>query len=464
LLFQESIGIDLRPDCISLAYLKGSMRGIKLVGHAVVQLEQNLSEAQRTMRIAGIYADFTAANRVGSPKIFMCAPREMFFFREIEFPAAVKENISSTLRYEMEKYIPLPPDDILFDFQVVNGHEKKEFFKILLVVAKKKDLAPYIALKDQLQNGLGGIEPWSTAAMNCLTDMAQIKTSSQFAAVYLGPSHLEIDLLSNKLPIFSKFISLESKESEGQAAQLEKELRALSEGTAADSPEGMIYLWGDAGSGKVFDRLPQMPHLMLLSDAVPESELHSLSLTAAYGLALKGQGKAGIQINLLPSKERQKQSNAGLYALFILVGLFILSGLFWGGSLLLNQRVQLERLSSEMTTLKPQVRETQDNQKDLMEIVDQISYLNSLSNKRTQVEDVLKELTVLLPDSVWVKSMNLSGDAVKIQGEAQSASDLIPLLEASPIFTNARFLSTITKIKNGQESFSIGFDIVGGSK
>src|SRR3990172_6298971 len=121
MLFQESIGIDIQSDRISLVYLKGSVKGIKMVGHAVVHLDPTMTDSQRSLRIEEIYEEFRAANLVGSPKIYICLPREIFLFREIEFPVAVRENIESTLGYEMEKYIPLPLDDIFFDFHFLNG-------------------------------------------------------------------------------------------------------------------------------------------------------------------------------------------------------------------------------------------------------------------------------------------------------------------------------------------------------
>jgi hypothetical protein len=48
---------------------------------------------------------------------------------------------------------------------------------------------------------------------------------------------------------------------------------------------------------------------------------------------------------------------------------------------------------------------------------------------------------------------------VEIQGNASYSTELIPQLEASPLFANAKFISTITKGRDGKEVFKIGFEI-----
>jgi Tfp pilus assembly protein PilN len=75
------------------------------------------------------------------------------------------------------------------------------------------------------------------------------------------------------------------------------------------------------------------------------------------------------------------------------------------------------------------------------------------------VLDVMRELTEQIPESAWLREFRLSGDAVTLTGQADSASALIPLLEESPLFTDVKFLTTIRKDRDGKEVFRIGLTL-----
>jgi general secretion pathway protein L len=73
--------------------------------------------------------------------------------------------------------------------------------------------------------------------------------------------------------------------------------------------------------------------------------------------------------------------------------------------------------------------------------------------------DILNELSIIVPNSAWIKTMDITGNLIKLQGEADAASELINLLESSSLFEDAKFLSTIVKRKDGKESFNIGLKL-----
>jgi general secretion pathway protein L len=54
-------------------------------------------------------------------------------------------------------------------------------------------------------------------------------------------------------------------------------------------------------------------------------------------------------------------------------------------------------------------------------------------------------LTQILPGTVWVWSFKFTGKEIEISGFADSASDLIPLLDKSPLFEKVEFMSPVTK-------------------
>jgi general secretion pathway protein L len=86
--------------------------------------------------------------------------------------------------------------------------------------------------------------------------------------------------------------------------------------------------------------------------------------------------------------------------------------------------------------------------------------VNRLKREQVEINQVLNELSRIIPPTSWINSFSFKMDkGIRISGESDTASDLIPLLEASDLFKNAVFLSAITKNSTGKEAFLIGFDI-----
>lgn len=73
---------------------------------------------------------------------------------------------------------------------------------------------------------------------------------------------------------------------------------------------------------------------------------------------------------------------------------------------------------------------------------------------------VLQEVTRLLPDDTWLYHVQIIDREVRIAGYAPNAATLVGVLEASPVFTNARFRAPVTKAgTTGLDRFEISVDI-----
>ena len=68
--------------------------------------------------------------------------------------------------------------------------------------------------------------------------------------------------------------------------------------------------------------------------------------------------------------------------------------------------------------------------------------------------DLLRELTVILPDDTWVERLQIKGDNVQIIGQSSKASALIGIVESSKLFSGAGFNSPVTiDPRTGKERF-----------
>jgi Tfp pilus assembly protein PilN len=458
LIFQNSLGIDIRTDRIAIAYVKTFLKGIRLAAYEMCSLETSHPMTQKRKIISEFIGNFIRKHHVTGTDIFLGIPSDMTILRNITLPLAVKENLWSTLQYEMEKYIPLPLNDIYFDCQIIEEDKGNNFIRVLLVVIKKKDLSPYLELKDQIDGDISGIELASMGMANFLNyhpDMAD-----QGAVLFVNPNDhvVEIGLVRNNFLNYCKSIPL--TEDSGDLPKLIKEELNLLKGMVGDGDVPIkLAIWDNLISEERLKQLKTETGLDPVFLNTSLSDLPTGELASAFGLALKGLKKMPMQINLLPVELRKKPSRTGYYIMFILTGLVVLSGLAWGGSQIMHRRITLDRLNSEIKSLASEVENVNRLDTRVKAIEMGIDQLNTLRRDHVPALDILKELSERIPESAWVKELNFSEHGLQLNGFAESASELISLLEASPLFKDVVFLSTITKSKDGKERFRIGLKI-----
>jgi len=190
------------------------------------------------------------------------------------------------------------------------------------------------------------------------------------------------------------------------------------------------------------------------------SQLPSISVMAAYGLALKGVRNTSMGINLLPPSLRKKPSKLKVYVLFGLLSLLLLGALAWGGGVFLQRQWTLDRLDVEIKSLGSQLKKIEQIKSEKERIEDRIDYLNKLRRGGSPVLDILKELSERIPKGVWLKRFDFSEKGIQLEGNGNSASELIQILDASHMFGDVKFLSAITKdARTGKERFRIGLNL-----
>ena len=453
--FQASVGINIESTCVSLVYLKASLKGLCLAAHALYPLEKEDPE-EKTAEIRKHVTEFLEEHGISSADIFLAIPRDMAILRYIELPVAVKENLRGTLLYEMEKYVPLPVDDIYFDCQIIAEDKETNKLRVLLVAVKKEFIDPYVNLENPLGSGVSGVEISSTALVDYLSSQPDTASVDPLALVYLGNGHLELSLVKKRLLHYSRYVKIDHPSGGAPQYPILEELDVLRKTHGQEQGRLEVLVCGPDAAG-VVELLKGEEDIGLRSLELSGTGIPSDVLAPAYGLALRGIRKVPMDINLLPVGLRKKVSKIRYYALFLLSGLFILSILAWGGSNILHQKRVSDKLDSEIKQLGTEVASINRTQTKLKELENKIDALNALRQRHVPALSVLRDLSKELPEGAWLDRLAITDKGGEIEGSADSASKLIPLLAASPLLKDVAFLSPITKGKDGKERFRIGF-------
>ncbi len=168
-----------------------------------------------------------------------------------------------------------------------------------------------------------------------------------------------------------------------------------------------------------------------------------------------------VRYNLLPQHMRPKRSH-WVKALNIFLGvvlsLFVL--------LIFAMPIWFDR--QWMLTLQEQVEKAERTAKEVQSLkmdVDRRMHESVFVLEKKQqapiLIDVLNELSRIIPDKTWLTSLQYKDRRIQIQGQSPSASTLIEIIEASPVFQQTRFVSPVTRDRRTKlERFQIATDVV----
>ncbi|MGH6942670.1 MAG: PilN domain-containing protein [Geminicoccaceae bacterium] len=169
-------------------------------------------------------------------------------------------------------------------------------------------------------------------------------------------------------------------------------------------------------------------------------------------------------LDLLPGEvgegRRESRLNRALAVLALVLALIAV------GIPLQRQRATVAELEAQVAAARADAEQSLTLRKRLDQISQGAQFLLAEKNRHVLVTEVLAELTRLIPDQAHVVQLQLSGGTVQLQGYAATASDLIGLLDQSPLFKGPRFRSPVIQDpRRGLERFHLSVELVdkGGS-
>jgi len=168
-----------------------------------------------------------------------------------------------------------------------------------------------------------------------------------------------------------------------------------------------------------------------------------------------------VAVNLLPARENRHRSLAARRVNLLLGALT---------AILLIGAIALPLLYKAylIAGLEPMLESAGNQAADARHLREEVDHLTASSrflvDRKHAIPMVLltmNELTRVLPDDTWLERLEINGMEVQLEGISESAAALIPLLESSPYFGNARFRSPVTRAPSAnQERFHISAEVV----
>ena len=456
--FLDGLGIFVEPARVTLAhvtkrFLRVTLRHGRSYPLAVTSPQDRLQSLEQAV------GAFTREFHVQPGAVHLCLPRQELLLNRIMLPAAARENLQQVLEYEVERIIPLPRDEIFYDYQMrESGGGEAGRLAVLVVSVPRRVVREYL---DALEKA--GLRPKAVGiAAVALGD---------YAAFCRGPSDAPLAIMTPsgrdlELAVFvDRQLIADHVLRDGltpTAAELDEMVRRdLAEVFRA--PEGAIEVLhagapplspvnvdgGVDGDGASDLFAMARGHL----DAPPEFfDAPEPALLPAVGAALAAAREGVVDVNLLPEEDRPGLQEGLLVPLILLVVVVLLT-LIYGGSVIVRDEMTRRALAREVEALEPQVAVVKKQESEVRKLEAQLTTLTADQDRR--MINYLRELTDRIPTDAYLTTMRYRNGRVEIDGFATKASELIKTLEDSPLLRNVQFTSPTTAGQGGQERFSI---------
>jgi len=445
MIFDSSFGIDFRPNHLILTFLRRSFGKIRLVDYMVSSILPEGQKDEWEAQAISLINTFVSKHQINRERVSVSIPREKVVVRFIKLPLTVKENLRKVVEYETSKFTPFEKGETYFDYHLLK--EEEEWIHLFVVFVKRAEVDYYIALLKKIGIRPISIQIPSTAALNLFFFNKRNQDGEISVLLDVTGSFFEMNLIQGADWRESFHLPLPPEEKESKIINTFKR-----SGLKGDSlSKATFFVYGLDAAEKMLPSLRESPQIKGVSPP-PLNRIETGKgvsrpdrIFSSIGVPLNGLIKTGFDLNLLPFEMRKKVRQIGKPLLVILTSLAILLSFTWGTGVLIRYRNELSMINAEIKKRKPEVEVVDRLQKQQEGLRKEIAELEKIKAEEMSKTEMLRELAQMLPSSVWVWNLKYNGKEIEISGFADSASDLIPLIDKSPLFEKVEFLAPVTK-------------------
>ena len=430
----DVVGLALRDGQVDVVALRERLGARRLVAAFSVPAEEDAAGSiRRQLLEAGVRA---RRAQVGLPRRAVVA-------KAVELPAVPGVDLRQMVGFELERHLPFPPAEALFDLEVL-AREAGRPLRVLLVAVERRSQE---RIRGLLRDA--GLAPRLVGvAIHSLARLVTGDPARGRIVLWLEAADAELAVVVHGRVVGSRAFPVPADpEARGRTleAELGRTLAALPESDRSEVVE--VVVGGLPPPAFEIERLP----IRVGIDAPPGfAAIESASLPA-LAVALERAGGKTPVANLLPDDLRPRPFPWPLAATAALALLAFGIGAAIPAVTFLKERSALATLDARIARLAPEVQRAERLAADVERARRERTTLRGFEEQGLHPLPVLQELTETLPGDAWLTNLSVDRSGLELGGFANAASQLIPLLEASPGLERVEFTSPVTKGRDREQ-------------
>ncbi len=193
-------GVDVGTDAVKICRLDVSRQPPVLSAYVVEKVANKNYRDALSRALAG---DRTIQNGV----CVFSVSGQGAVSRYIELPSMNKTELESSMKFEIEKYVPFPLADVATDYMLLGEMKGKAKMNILIAAAKNELIQRKFTLAQELGLKVKAMELDSLALANFYTEIiGNVKNDACCAVINMGKTCCNMDILVDGQPFLSRDI------------------------------------------------------------------------------------------------------------------------------------------------------------------------------------------------------------------------------------------------------------------
>jgi Tfp pilus assembly protein PilN len=456
--FVTSVGIYVTPDRFYLVRMRKNLLHLAVLETQSREIAPGSDSAARKQALGDALRSLAHFDPKKDP-LYICLSSDQVISLEISFPRVAGDNLAQVVEYEIERHLPFHRDEVYYDFLPIGADGDK--VGVLLFAIQKKIIDDVLEVFAGFGVKPRGVESSATALSNYL--LFCTGGLSGPALLLGGRDHdLELTGLNGRGEGWKQETVFSFSHRLPHSDWAQGPGREIFFSSLRGSPR--FFGWGNAAEflrSVTQEALPYEDLIDLGKGKLGQGE--EIAAEPAYlpaaGAALHGLREATFDVNLVPGAKKEGQGKALSWVNTSLAALLVLGLIGWLGSYAIKDEMRLRQLQKENQKIAPSVEALRREETELNRLRKEIAFFSDLKQRRGVVLRVLDELSRMVPTNAYASNLRLRENNLELQGTAENASNLIPILERSPVFENVAFNAPSSKGRDGRETFSIKADI-----
>lgn len=213
-------GLDLSDLSIKIMQLEKSGNTEKIRSYCSIDIPGGNIEDGKIINKEAVAAFIKEAikkagpKKINTKKVICSIPESKAFLRIITIPKMEEAEIKEAIKWEMEANIPLPIDQVYFDWQTLNCSTEKNKQEVLTVAVSKEIIDDTVEVLEKSGLETYGLEIESIATARSLTREQEDKDACQIGAsliVDLGSQRTSFIMVAKGTPNFTSSIPFSSE-------------------------------------------------------------------------------------------------------------------------------------------------------------------------------------------------------------------------------------------------------------
>jgi Tfp pilus assembly protein PilN len=434
----------MMPARIGLFLDEGRLTVVAITGRG--RLEHFVVED--TEDLGATLAAELRARELSGRRIRVGLDRRVVVVRVLDLPRAAGGDLAQMVAFELERHVPFAAEDIRFAWTELPGRAE-EPHRVLVAAAERRRVEGPLALLAAARRRAALL---AVACHELPALLPRGLAAGRAVWVHRHRGATDLLFLDGPVPVMSRRPA--AADADGIAREVERSL-PLVRWTGCDA----VWLSGDdaedwsSGLAAIL-RAPVSAPPYAPAHAPLVALLPAENRGAALLALAVAAGSRSPVVNLLPEEKRPWTPSRGQRLTAGILGVTALLALSLAFTHAIKTERYVGRLTQEIHRLDPEAKVVDGLAAELARKRRLLSALDAAQDRRIQALPVLRELTETLPAGAWLQALTADRQGVELTGQADSASSLIPLLEASERLERVEFTSPVTKTEN-KEQFRI---------